>query len=148
MLELPRSSYDVITSLLCGEFLGKGAYREVYVHRYDDTKVVKIHYHPFVPPVENMKEWELFHLLSAQESPLLKWLAPLHDISSTRDVIIQSRTEPIRRSEIPKKVPAFLTSDACQQNMGWFDGRVVFHDYGCESSHRYVKFDGRLINLE
>ena len=57
-----------------------------------------------------------------------QWLAPCVSISPCGSVLIQRRTLPVTKAQLPSKVPAWLT-DFKLANWGMLDGKVVCHDY-------------------
>jgi len=56
------------------------------------------------------------------------WLAPCVSISPCGLILLQKRIEPLRVSERPEKLPAFLT-DIKDANFSMYEGRVVASDY-------------------
>lgn len=130
MSRLSLSSYGASTIgdfgyLFCGERLGQGIGREVFVLATDPTKVVKIETQ--AQSFQNILEWEAWH--AAKDGPTAKWLAPCHFISPSGIVLIMDRTQPLRRGEEPDRMPVWLT-DFKRTNYGLLNGRVVCHDYG------------------
>lgn len=112
--------------LMLGKFLGSGVGREVYVFRPDPTFVIK--FETGNQSFQNIREWDLWNDL-AEQPKLRKWLAPINSISPSGDILMQRRTTPMRKNELPKRVPAFAT-DLKIQNWGLLDGQPVMHDYG------------------
>lgn len=109
--------------LFCGEKLGEGVGREVYVYALDETKVIKVETtaHSF----QNITEWQVWQ--EVQHTQYAKWFAPCHWISPCGIVLIQSRTQPVKKP--PEKIPNFFT-DLKAENYGRLKGRFVCHDYG------------------
>lgn len=120
----PIVQRDTIAMLL-GERLGSGIGREVYVFALDETKVIKLENGS--RSFQNMLEWELWQ--SLEDTPHAKWLAPCRHISPTGIVLIQDRTEPLRKGDGPKLMPRWLC-DFKLENYGKLNGRTVCHDYG------------------
>ncbi len=116
---------------MCGEHLGGGCGREVYVSRLDPDLVIKIE--TGTGRFQNQMEWRVWDELSGR--PEGKWLAPCVSISPNGSVLIQKRTAPLRRREMVRhpRLPEFLT-DVKMSNFGILDGKLVSHDYG------YIKF--------
>lgn len=110
--------------MLCGEHIGGGAAREVYVCAYDPDLVVKIE--NASGSFQNVAEWQLWwdaqHIQHSAE-----WLAPCVSISPCGIVLIQRRTKPAKR--YPEKLPVWLT-DTKRTNYGMIGKRFVCHDYG------------------
>lgn len=133
-----QAAVDLV-NLVCGEQIGRGAYRTVFEYRLNPAWVVK---HDTRDNNSNVFEHATWHELA--DTPLGNWLAPVEWISKDGYWIIQSKTEPIRRDELPSKVPAIFC-DLKLENWGMLDGRPVCHDYG--NSMLFVlarSFGGRL----
>ncbi|MFC5373981.1 hypothetical protein ACFPIF_15565 [Brevundimonas faecalis] len=113
-------------SLFAGEQLGSGIARQVWSMEGDPASVLK--FETGAGSFQNVAEWEVWQALQHHE-PSAKWLAPCRRISPCGAIMIQARTEPIRRAELPDKVPAWA-SDLKLANWGIYDGRPVMHDYG------------------
>jgi len=121
--------------LFCGEHLGGGIGRQVYVLLTDPTKVVKIETQAY--SFQNALEWSTWKELS--ETKLSQYLAPCHFISPCGMALIQSRVQPLPTAAEEKaagtnvlkdvRLPRFLT-DFKRGNYGILDGRVVACDYG------------------
>jgi len=112
-------------SMFCGEFLGSGAHRDVYVYGMDPDWVVKVEAvaHSF----SNVREWDIWNDAREMGPHFSEWLAPCMSISPCGIVLIQRRTKPART--LPDKVPAWMT-DLKPANFGRLGKRVVAHDYG------------------
>jgi hypothetical protein len=76
----------------------------------------------------NIFEMDLWRMVE-DDKELSKWFAPCTFLSPNGVVLLQKRTEVVRKSELPKYVPAFFC-DLKSDNWGWLDGRYVCHDYG------------------
>lgn len=111
--------------LMCGKRLGFGVGREVYENRQDPTTVIKFELGS--QSFQNVIEWEVW--FTVKDSDYAHWFAPCVDISPCGVILIQKRTEPCRREDLPKRMPAFLT-DLKAENFGLIDGKLVAHDYG------------------
>ena len=114
-----------LQSLVLGEQLGAGATRAVYQWLPDDSLVAKIEERQF--DWHNIAELQVWQ--AVRFTNLAKWFAPCIEIAGNGSVLLQRRTQPIRRDELPAKVPAFFT-DLKPSNWGLLDGRPVCHDYG------------------
>lgn len=114
------------TDLMLGEYLGCGVGRMVHVFKPDPKYVIK--FETAIESFQNVREWDLWRELEHYPK-LRQWLAPIKSISPGGDILIQARTTPMKREELPAKVPAFAT-DLKIQNWGLFEGRPVMHDYG------------------
>jgi hypothetical protein len=111
--------------LLVGEYISGGAFREVFRNRIDAESVIKIE--EGSGNFCNIKEWEIWS--QVQYGAISKFFAPCLHISPNGTVLIQAKTMPIAKRDLPKKVPAFMT-DLHARNWGWYKGRAVCHDYG------------------
>lgn len=114
-----------IIKAICGEKIGSGCYRDVYVLKQNPDYVVKIEREPgaFCNVQEwcnwiNCKEWVAFS----------NWLAPCEMITEDGRVLIQRRVTHGKRKDYPKHIPSFFL-DLKVKNFGWIDGRFVCVDY-------------------
>ena len=118
-----------LEEFICGDELGSGLSRTVYVFYPDPTLVIKVETN--TGWFQNVRE----HLMwcDVEWSPLMKrWFAPCIKISPCGRYLLQLRTESIQKKDykrMPKQVPDSMT-DLKTANWGWFDGRLVAHDYG------------------
>lgn len=134
-----------LRSVALGDLLGEGTGRKVYVCKLNSNYVVKVEEN--ARSFQNVAEWDHWSWVSAV-APMARWLAPCEFISNSGAVLIQRRVEPLRRSELPKRIPAFLT-DTKLENFGMLEGRVVCFDYGTlgfslrSATKRMVKADWR-----
>lgn len=111
--------------LVCGEQIGAGLGREVFELVLNPDLVVK--FETGGGSFQNVHEWQVWQ--SVQFTDHAKWFAPCRKISSCGTVLIQSRTQPVRREELPERIPSFF-SDTKIENWGLLDGQTVCHDYG------------------
>lgn len=118
--------------MLLGKYLGRGAYREVYVCGIDESLVVKVARN-WNGCQHNGMEWEHYWDLKDVKG-VGSWLCPVERISDDRSVLIMKRADPIGTERLPKKVPKFVT-DIKEANFGWLDGRPVVIDYA------YILYD-------
>lgn len=125
--------------LFCGEKLGGGIGRQVFVLAIDPTRVVKIE--TASASFQNIIEWETWKEL--KETPHAKWLAPCWHISPCGIVLIMDRTTPMRPGDEPKQMPEWL-SDFKRSNYGALGGRVVCHDYGLNLLLNHGAFAGKM----
>lgn len=107
---------------LLGEKLGEGCFRKVYELRYSSERVIKIEEGL---PKSNINEHQLWWDCES----LRDWLCPVEGISSCGKFLIMPQTTPIRQEELPEDLPAWMT-DVKKENFGWFNGKIVLHDYG------------------
>ena len=123
---MSKFRYRELRSVALGDLLGEGLSRKVYVCKLNSHYVVKIE--AGGGSFQNIAEWDTWSWLST-EPAMARWLAPCEFISTCGMMLIQRRVEPIRRGELPKKLPAFLT-DIKLDNFGMLHGKVVCCDYG------------------
>lgn len=118
----------------CGANIGTGQTRAVYNFNLDNTKVVKIEKpspeHGFM--FDNLTEWEIWTNLSKNSNKIVreyaKFLAPCTRISGCGRILIQEKTTPVTKDELPKMVPYFI-HDTHINNWGRLGKKVVCHDY-------------------
>lgn len=121
------AKYDDLINLICGEELGDGISRNVFVFYLNPKWVVKIAV-DCDSYFQNITEWMIWNELSEWKK-MKKWFAPCKFISNSGRILIQQRTEPVRLSDIPEKIPYFFT-DQKLDNYGMINGQFVCHDYG------------------
>ena len=122
-----EDKYENALGVLCGEKLGFGMDRDVYVCRLDEDYVVKVE-RDNSSYDQNIIEYRIWTDLQGKPD-LQKYFAPCKYLSGNGKILIQKRTEPIRMSDIPDKLPMFL-NDMKLENYGILDGKFVCHDYG------------------
>lgn len=110
---------------MCGDLLGSGASRDVYVFAPDPRFVIKIE--TGAQSFSNIREWDLWHDAQHMGPEVSKWLAPCVAISACGTVLQQRRTRPAKT--FPDKIPVWMT-DTKRQNFGLIGNRFVAHDYG------------------
>ena len=120
---------------LVGDEIGSGCYRTVYNLNHDYDHVLKVE--KDVRCFTNIREWETWN---NAPPAVAKWLAPCYRISDNGRFLLQKRTKPIKFEELPAKCPAFL-GDRKTGNFGWYENRVVCHDYGIT----YPTFPMRMV---
>ena len=112
---------------LCGELIGVGLYRDVYVLKQDSNYVVKIERDMSHGTFANATEWR--HYINNREWDWFEqWLAPCELITETGQLLIQRRIEHRKRKDYPKYIPAIFT-DTKLSNFGWIGDRFVCCDY-------------------
>jgi hypothetical protein len=112
-----------LVNMMCGERLGSGIGREVFVNSLDKTQVIK--FEGNACSFQNVIEWETWKRVVGTEFE--RWFAPCISISPNGSVLIQARTTV--PTKFPDQMPVFLT-DFKRANYGVYKGRVVAHDYG------------------
>ena len=117
--------------------IGRGEYRTVYQFRLNDNWVIKIDRRSGGNGrFANVDEWNAYMEAKAKKSPILKYLAPCHHISSCGKILIQEKTQPIEEKmihKLPKILPGFFT-DIAVGNWGTIKGKLVCHDYANNNS--------------
>lgn len=117
--------------LVARKKLGEGMSRKVYSMSTSNETVLKVeHRNRF----QNILEWEIWDEI--RYTKWKKWFAPCYEISPNGMFLIQHKTEPIPKKELPDKMPVFL-NDFKASNYGYIveNGRkrIVCHDYGIVS---------------
>lgn len=125
-----------LESFVCGEFLGSGIARDVYVFVQDNTRVIKIAKDKG-GQMHNLVEWTIWDEL--KDTKQGKWLAPCIDVSDCGKYLIMKRAEKGRHKDYPKLVPKFLT-DRKYDNYGWIGDNLVCVDY----ANILLSFNGKL----
>lgn len=131
LVDMPEIIKNDFIKMVCGKCIGYGAYRQVYEHKFNDDLVVKIEVtdSKFFMNIQEYSVW-----CEVKGTPFEKYFAPCTDISENGLVLIQHRTQPLKKP--PKEIPAFFC-DTKIQNYGLYKGKFVCHDYG---SHKlYTK---------
>lgn len=116
----------------CGDFIGSGIYRDVYIFKHDDRFVVKLERDIYKNGLsfQNVGEWRNWceHL---HYDAVAKFLAPCLTINRSGQILIQRRaTRPIDgdNRKPPKLIPNLLT-DTKIFNFGWIGDDFVSVDY-------------------
>lgn len=125
------NKFKGIHDLVIGKKLGSGFSRDVYEWVPDNTSVIKVakNYRGIEANIIEFNTWETLQLKDSLYDNARKWFAPCLEISGCGKYLRMSKTEPLRPHEAPTVIPSFVT-DLKIDNIGWLDGRVVFHDYG------------------
>lgn len=114
-----------LLALCCGDHLGSGVGRDVYVFNPNPEWVIK--FETTAGSFQNIREYESWWQVAGTE--FVSWLAPVHFISPCGTVLLQSKTTPIQEGMYPEHIPAVFT-DIARRNWGLLNGRPVCHDYG------------------
>ena len=112
---------------LCGELLGSGVYRDVYVFKQSPQHVIKIERDMSTANFTNVTEWRNYIDLREWKS-FSKYLAPCEAISQTGQILVQQRIRHGQKNEYPKQIPAYFT-DIKRSNYGWIGTQFVCCDY-------------------
>ena len=120
-----------IQELVIGRKLGSGFSRDVYEWLPDSKSVIKVAkgYRGIEANVIEFNTWETLENKGSFYDNARKWFAPCLEISNCGTFLRMRKTEPLRAHEAPTVIPSFVT-DLKLSNIGWLEGRVVFHDYG------------------
>jgi hypothetical protein len=124
--EFPTTISREMFKLLCGQRLGRGISREVFVFKPDPTLVLKIE--ATGSQFQNAMEWETWQQVQHIKS-IAAWFAPCINISPYGAIMLQKRTMPAPETRFPKRVPTVFT-DLTRENWGLLGNRLVCHDYG------------------
>lgn len=122
---LPTYMAEDFLFMHCAEYLGGGIGRDVFASRFDPKSVIKLAQHS---GNQNVIEYEVWCIVK-EDKALKPWFAPCSHLSGIGQWLIQARTTPILKKDLPRKVPTIFT-DLKPENWGWYDGRPVCHDYG------------------
>jgi len=121
-------TFEDAFNLLCGKLIGEGIHRKVFECRIASQYVVK---------VEQELDWRCFANVNEMRfwtdhqyyRPVARWLAPCFQLSPDGRILLQHRATPVAdKSELPKRLPSFLT-DIKPENFGWIDKQLVCVDY-------------------
>jgi len=128
-VNLNTANLKTILKKICGEKIGIGLNRDVYILKADPRFVVKIERDPSQGMFSNVTEYR-YYVQNIEWKFLSDWLAPCVAINETGQVMIQQRVnwEGKRRQDYPKKIPAMFT-DLKFKNFGWIGDRFVCCDY-------------------
>lgn len=124
MSQLSETLSDDLYHLVCGSEIGRGTYRTVYNTVLNPDWVVK---RDTGENYSNIMEWQIYD--EFKNNPLARWLAPVYYMSPRGLWLVQAKTEPLQRGQMPDRVPA-LFADTKPENWGMLNGKPVCHDYG------------------
>jgi hypothetical protein len=116
--------------LCAGKKLGEGVSRVVYECPWDKTVVFKFETH--IGNFANVAEWKLWEAVQYVPN-IARWFAPCVAISPNGCVLIQKKTKPLEKCELPTRVPQVFT-DIKVSNWGLYKGQPVCHDYALNQS--------------
>lgn len=125
-----NNNVNSMVKKMCGDKLGEGAYRDVYILKQNVNYVVKIERDMSMANFANATEWRNY-VNSEYWTWFNRWLAPCELINQTGQILIQKRVywEGKTKKDYPKKVPVIFT-DLKVENFGWLsDGDFVCCDY-------------------
>lgn len=119
-----------IEDLLTLKRIGTGSGREVFAIQGNENLVLKVAKN-FEGIASNINEWQIWNSCQFGDFylHLKQWLCPCEQISDCGQYLVMQKTKPVGIEMAPKIVPALIT-DLRLDNIGLYDGRVVFHDYG------------------
>lgn len=147
---LSATSLKRFVKLHCGEFIGGGLYRDVYVLKNYPGYVAKIERDMETGVFANVTEWRNW-CNNKEWTFLSQWLAPCFTINTTGTILIQKRVgwEGRRRKDYPTHVPAVFT-DLKLGNFGWLGDQFVCCDYSfmimTSKKIKYAKWWGEMMN--
>lgn len=125
---------------ICGEQLGNGINREVFIYRGNDKFVIKVETQAS-DRFQNVIEYNFYQQADGCKE-IQRWLAPSIRISPHGNWMIQERTMPVTLEELKKKlprIPIYLT-DCKNTNWGRLpNGKIVCHDYGTHLAVRSMR---------
>lgn len=124
---LKGKTVNQIKKQLCGELLGSGVYRDVYVFKQSPKHVIKIEADMSKANFANVTEWRNYIDLKERHW-FSKFLAPCEIINQTGEVLIQQRVTHKEKKDYPKKIPIYFT-DIKRTNFGWIGNQFVCCDY-------------------
>lgn len=116
-----------ICRVLCGDKIGKGINREVFVLKQNSNYVVKVEGDPSSGAFANVLEWRNY-CDYRDVIAFGKYLAPCELITETGQILVQRRVGFKMRKDYPKYIPAVFT-DLKIQNYGWIGNQFVCCDY-------------------
>ncbi len=149
---IEMSNFDGIYGLCVGNKIGEGFSREVYQWYPDDSLVLKvaIGYRGIKSNIKEFDLWENVISGSFYEGVKL-WLAPVEVISECGRFMLMKKTEPVRFEDAPTVIPTWMT-DIKLSNIGWYEGRIVSHDYAInlmvEDALSKSKHKAKIINKD
>lgn len=119
-----KFAFEEAFNVLCGDLIGEGCHRKVFACKVDPGLVVKVETNTL--EFANVNEYQLWQ--NYCDTDCGKWLAPCVQLSPYGRILLQRHCDPVRKDELPEKMPAFLT-DHKLENFGMYEGRLVCFDY-------------------
>jgi hypothetical protein len=126
--DMSNLQWQDLVTLVCGQYLGSGSSRQVYVFAPNPTYVIKLQVD--TGTFQNQREWKVWQDFRYSDGQ--KWLAPIDYISDMGAWMLQKRTQPVTLAQLQRRlprVPKYLT-DLKVGNWGTYNGKIVCHDYG------------------
>lgn len=114
----------------CGELIGEGVHRDVYILKHDDKWVVKIERDMSAGNFTNAMEWRNY-VNHKDYIGFGEYLAPIIAINETGQFMIQRRAERVIdgcKKHFPTHIPNWFT-DTKKANFGWIGKQFVCFDY-------------------
>lgn len=147
IVQLSGKNINQCVRILCGEQIGEGLHRDVYVLKQNSDYVVKVERDPSRTNFANVMEWRNY-VDNKDWKKLSCWLAPCEMINETGQILIQQRVYHNRkRKDYPKYIPSIFT-DLKLKNFGWIGDKFVCCDYPLfiisECKMKYAKWWGSL----
>jgi len=139
MSELSGTLADDLYYLVCGEEIGRGQYRTVHNTVLNKDWVIK---RDTGENYSNIMEWQIYD--EFKDTHIAKWMAPIYYMSPRGLWLVQAKTEPIQRAQMPDKVPAIF-ADTKLDNWGMLNGKPVCHDYGNNRLFDLARKPGRKL---
>lgn len=146
--QISGKTFKQQVNFLCGEKIGEGLYRDVYVLKQNPKYVVKVETDPSRTTFANVTEWRNY-INNKDWTFLEKWLASCEAINETGQILIQERVswDGKKRKDYPKYIPSIFT-DLKLKNFGWIGDRFVCCDYSMfvlgQVKMKYAKWWGTL----
>lgn len=131
-IDLIKNDWFFISDLfdfVCAANISNGNSRSVYNCQFDKTVVIKIER----PDTDkgfgffNVSEWDIWNNMKKYKT-YLKFLAPCFRISGCGRILVQAKTIPIKKEQLPKLIPYWM-ADTKLENWGSIGKRIVCHDY-------------------
>jgi hypothetical protein len=123
---------------VCGEEVGYGLYRDVYLMKQDPRFVVKIERDMSQGMFANVTEWRNY-LNNRDDQFIGPWLAPCETITETGQILVMRRVRHAPVEAYPNLIPSYLT-DCKRTNYGFIGKRFVCCDYSfLLSNTRHMK---------
>ncbi len=140
----PILLYDFISSL-CGENIGSGVYRDVFVSNLNHDHVIKVEREGSNCNMVEAMIWEEIREFKNDLAWVKKWFAPVHWISPNGRILVMTKTNPKDHGRYtpPKKIPAFMW-DVKLDNFGWIGKNYVCHDYA--QFHNMIHYPKKMKN--